>query len=140
MFFFQLWIMQKCNVNFSISQTLRQAEFKSVMFGSFSLHLELLTVLIVVGAASTQNSVVSSCQSNGNEQSSLKLALKLVSAIFYQFFIFHQMIALNNYEKCFFISSKQLFSFSRYSSFCISVFPSFCPCHPLLQRSIQDKS
>ena len=27
--------------------------------------------------------------------------LKLASAIFYQIFIFHQMIALENYEKCF---------------------------------------
>ena len=36
------------------------------------------------------------------------------------------------------ISSKKLFSFSRHSSFSIFVFPSFCPCQPLLQRLIQD--
>ena len=34
--------------------------------------------------------------------------------------------------KMFFISSRKLFSFSRYSSFVISVFPSFSPCQPLL--------
>ena len=47
-------------------------------------------------------------------------------------FIFHQMIALQRLRKMFFISSKKLFSFSRYSSFCTSVFPSFSPCKPLL--------
>ena len=51
--------------------------------------------------------------------------LKLVSAIFYQIFIYHQMIALQKIWKMFFISSKKLFSFSRYSSFCIFIFPSF---------------
>ena len=48
--------------------------------------------------------------------------LKLVSTIFYQVFIFHQMIALQKLWKMFFISSKKLFLFSRYSDFCISVF------------------
>ena len=51
--------------------------------------------------------------------------LKLVSAIFYQIFILYRMIT-------FFISSKKLFSFSRYSDFSISVFPSFSPGQPLL--------
>ena len=51
--------------------------------------------------------------------------LKLVSAFFYQVFIFHQMIALQKLWKMFFLSSKKLFSFSRYSNFCIFVFPSF---------------
>ena len=54
-----------------------------------------------------------------------KSYLKLVSAIFYQFFIYHQIIALQKIWKIFFISSKKLFSFSRYSSFCIFVFPIF---------------
>ena len=58
--------------------------------------------------------------------------LKLVSAVFYQFFIFHQMIALQKLLKMFFISSKKFSSFSRYSNFCISAFPSFSPCQPLL--------
>ena len=35
--------------------------------------------------------------------------LKLVSAIFYQIFIFHQMIALQKLGKIFFISSKSSF-------------------------------
>ena len=66
--------------------------------------------------------------------------LKLVSAIFFQIFIFHQMIALYKLWKMFFLSSKKLFSFSRYSSFSIFVFPSFSPCQPLLWRLIQEKS
>ena len=57
--------------------------------------------------------------------------LKLVSAIFYQIFISHQLIALPKLWKMLFISSKKLFLFSRYSNFCISVFPSFSPCQPL---------
>ena len=66
-------------------------------------------------------------------------SLKLVSVIFYQIFIFHQMIALQKLWKIFFISSKKLFLFSRYSNICIFVFPSFFPCQPLLQRLIQEK-
>ena len=55
--------------------------------------------------------------------------LKLVSAIFYQISIFH-WIAFQKLWKIFFISSKKLFSFSRYSNFCNPVFPSFFPvCH-----------
>ena len=37
---------------------------------------------------------------------------------FYQIFISHQMIALQKLWKMFFISSKKLLSFSRYSTFC----------------------
>ena len=66
--------------------------------------------------------------------------LKLVSSIFYQIFISHQMIALQKLWKMLFISSKKLSSFSRYSNFCISVFPLFSPCQPLLWRLIEDKS
>ena len=66
--------------------------------------------------------------------------LKLVSVIFYQIFIFHQMIALQKLQKILFISSKKLFSFSRYSNCCISISPSFSPCRPLLKRLIEDKS
>ena len=58
--------------------------------------------------------------------------LKLVSAIFHQIFIFHQMIALQKLWKMFFISSKKLFLFLRYLNFCIFIFPSFFPCKPLL--------
>ena len=53
--------------------------------------------------------------------------------IFYQIFIFHQMIALRKLWKTFFISSKILFSFSRYSKFCILVFPSFLPVNHCLR-------
>ena len=41
--------------------------------------------------------------------------LKLVSVIFY---FFHQMVARQNLRKLLFISSKKLFSLSRYSNFC----------------------
>ena len=43
-------------------------------------------------------------------------SLKLVSAIFYQIFIFYQIISLQKLWKMFFISSKSSF---RYSNFCI---------------------
>ena len=39
-----------------------------------------------------------------------------------------------------FISSKKLFSFSRYYIFCISIFPFLSSCQLLLQRLFQDKS
>ena len=53
--------------------------------------------------------------------------LKFVSAIFYQIFVFYQMPALQKQWKMFFTSSKKLFSFSRYSNFCIFVFSFFYP-------------
>ena len=54
-------------------------------------------------------------------------------AIFFKIGHFsHQIIALEKLWKMFFISSENLFSFLRYSNFCISKFPSFSPCHPLL--------
>ena len=55
------------------------------------------------------------------------LKLKLMSAIFYQIFIFHQTIALQKLWKMVFILSKKLFSFSRCSRFCISVLLFFFP-------------
>ena len=60
--------------------------------------------------------------------------LKLVSAIFYQFLFLHQMIALSKLWKMLFIPSRKLFSFSRYSNFCISLLPSFSPCRPCFRR------
>ena len=59
------------------------------------------------------------------------MSLKLVSAMYYQIFIFDQMIALQKLWKMFFISSKKLFLFLRYSNFCIFVYPSFSSCQPL---------
>ena len=53
--------------------------------------------------------------------------LKLVATIFFQIFIFHQMIALKKLWKMFFILSKKPFLFSRYSKFCIFIFTSFFP-------------
>ena len=49
--------------------------------------------------------------------------LKLVSAIFYQILFFPQMIALQKLWTMFFILSKKLFLFSRYSNFWIFSFP-----------------
>ena len=50
---------------------------------------------------------------------------KLLSAIFYQFFIFSPSDSPSKTMKMFFISSKKLFLFMRYSSFC-----DFFPCFP----------
>ena len=44
--------------------------------------------------------------------------LSLCLLVFIKFLFLHQMIALQKLWKMFFISSKKLFSFSRYSSFC----------------------
>ena len=54
----------------------------------------------------------------------VKKSCKLVSAIFYQIFIFSPNDSPSKTMKNVFISSKKLFSFSRYSNFCI-FFPSF---------------
>ena len=72
-------------------------------------------------------------------QSVIFINLKLISTIFYQIVIFHQMLALQQLWKMFLISSKKLFSFSRYSNFCIFIFPSFFPCQPMLYQLIQEK-
>ena len=58
---------------------------------------------------------------------SRRFYLKLVSAVFYQIFTFHQMIALQKLWKMFFISSKKLFSFSRYSNVRYFRLPLFSP-------------
>ena len=52
--------------------------------------------------------------------------LKLVSTIFYQIFVFHQIIALQKVWTIFFISSRGLFSF-----FILKIFIFFCFCLPL---------
>ena len=53
--------------------------------------------------------------------------LKLMSAIFYQIFVFHQSIAFQKLWKMFFISSKKLFLFLRYSNFLFSSSHLFLP-------------
>ena len=63
--------------------------------------------------------------------------LKLVSLIFYQIFIFHRIAALQKLWKMFFISSQKLFSFSRYSNFCIFVFLSFFPSNIALEVDLR---
>ena len=55
------------------------------------------------------------------------LLFKACVRYFFIIFIFHQMMVLQKLCKMFFSSSKNLFSFSSYSDFCIFVFPSFCP-------------
>ena len=50
-----------------------------------------------------------------------------MSAIFYQIFISHKMIALQILWKMYFISFKKLFSFSRYSDFVFLSSPLFPP-------------
>ena len=55
-------------------------------------------------------------------------SLSLCPLFFINFLFFHQMMALPKLWKMFFVSSKKLFPFSRYSNFCIfptsfSVFP-----------------
>ena len=66
----------------------------------------------------------------------LELYKTLCPLFFYQIFILFILI-FKNYEKCFFISSKKLFSFSWYSNFSISVFHSFSYCHPLIEDKPQ---
>ena len=61
---------------------------------------------------------------NSKNVTNITKALNLVSTIFYQFLIFNQTISLQKLWKMFFISSKKLFLFLRYSNFC-SFFPSF---------------
>ena len=59
-----------------------------------------------------------------NKKKTANCLLKPVSIIFYQFLFFHQMITLHELWKMFFISSKKLLSFSRYSNF-YDFLPSF---------------
>ena len=72
-------------------------------------------------------SFVDRFQFQSSSLDSLVKNLKLVSTIFHQIFIFHQITALQKLWKMFFISSKNLFSFLGYLNFCIFVFPSFFP-------------
>ena len=53
--------------------------------------------------------------------------LKACVRYFFSNFYFSPNDILQKLWKMFFISSKKPFSFSRYSSFCISTFPSFLP-------------
>ena len=56
------------------------------------------------------------------------------------YFLLHHLIAVKKLRKMLFISSKKLSSFSKYSSFCISLFLSFFSCQPLLKKMITDET
>ena len=60
------------------------------------------------------------------------MTLKACAHYFLSNFYFYRMIPLQKLWKMLFISFKKLFSFSKYSNFCISIFPSFSPCQPML--------
>ena len=56
-----------------------------------------------------------------------KASLKLVSVIFYQIFISHEMIALQNYEKCFLFHFKSSFCSQDIQVFVFPPSPLFLP-------------
>ena len=58
--------------------------------------------------------------------------LQVFKTCAHYFLFFQQMIAFQKLWTMVLISSKKLFSFSRYSNFCIFLLPSFSPCWPLL--------
>ena len=58
---------------------------------------------------------------------SSNLILKLVSTISYQIFIFHRMIALKNYQKCFLFHLKSSFRSGDIQIFVFWSSPLFCP-------------
>ena len=58
------------------------------------------------------------------------LCLKLLSTIFQQMFIYHQMIVLQKLWKMFFISSKKLFSVLRYLKSVSAIFYQIFICSP----------
>ena len=92
------------------------------------------------GSKFLENIFKRNCGEASLQQIYILYTLKLVSTIFIKFLFFHQMTALQKLRKMLFISSKKLFSFSRYSNFCISILPFFSTCRPLLWRMIEDKS
>ena len=69
---------------------------------------------------------------NSFNQISSKRILKLVCTIFLSNVYFSPNDSPSRTMKNVFISSKKPFLFSRYSSFCISFFPSFSLCQPFL--------
>ena len=91
------------------------------------MHLLLSHMIIFIFLRNTLQTVAFSLFIHRNQRFSLHRNLKLVSAIFINFLLFHQMIALQKLWKVFLISLKKLFSFLRYSNFCKFVlsFPHF---------------
>ena len=66
-------------------------------------------------------------------------SLKLVSSIFIKSLFLTTWQPFQNYEKYFLFHLTELFSLSRYSNFCICVFPSFSPCQPLVVCNRQNQ-
>ena len=97
------------------------ANHKMLIFFKFKMYPQKTSLLILLSALTCKPNTSSSCKQT------LTLVLKLVFSIFLKFLFFHQIIALQNLWKMFFSSSKKLFSFSRYSNFCLffSSFPHF---------------
>ena len=56
-----------------------------------------------------------------------EVQIKAFKACVRYFLFFQQMAVLQKLRKMLFISSKKLFSFLRYSNFCIFILPSFFP-------------
>ena len=75
-------------------------------------------------------------QENGKQFCKICKSSKFVTVIF----CFYQITALKKLWKMLFISTRKLFSFSRYSIFCISLFPLLSSCLSLLEKMINDKS
>ena len=68
------------------------------------------------------------------------ISCKKRKAFFRYFSFLHQMMCLKELREMLFISSKKLFSFSRYSDFYISLLLPFSPCQPLVEKMIEDRS
>ena len=72
------------------------------------------------------NKCIGSCNNVNDRYAKLFVPdiIKTCPILFIKFLFFHQIITLQKLWKMFFISSKKLFLFSRYSNFC-NFFPSF---------------
>ena len=79
--------------------------YKEIVYFSFYFFASLK----IIGCCSSQVSIYVSCFFHFRA---------CVRYFFIKFLFFHQMIALQKRWKMFFISSKKLFSFTRYSDFC----------------------
>ena len=109
---FILWFIKKTIRFENVVDTLTNRCYKKFQKSHKNGHGRILTVFQLYLKSACESHPVDTC-------------LKLVSTIFYQIYFFHQMIALQKQWKMFFVSSKKLFSFLRYSDFC-------SPCQPLL--------
>ena len=113
------WLL-KNSINSSVT-------FQDCLWLSLFLHLQFCCTYLLIGIAHCQQFHMYKMyvKSSTKNPPGPAFLLKFVPTIFYQIFIFHQMTALQKIWKMFFGSSKKLFSFWRYSNFCISVYPFF---------------